>query len=148
MVLKGKWIVLPSTPPFPPDTCYLSDAPCQMIVRQLSGACQMPHQTSVNFHQTSSTYTPDTYHMVYVWCICGTCLTNVWWGIWQTPDNHLTGSMGQIAGVWREQWCNRASFQTNLPTSYDRSIVVKNQISVIIKREMQYIVGNVIHIIY
>ena len=33
-------------------------------------------------------------HMVHVWCICGTCLTNVWWAlndvrwdIWQTSDN-------------------------------------------------------------
>ncbi len=25
----------------------MSGAPCQMIVRRLSGACQMPHQTSV-----------------------------------------------------------------------------------------------------
>ena len=41
-----------------PDACHMSGAPCQMIVRQLSGACQMPHQTSVNFHQTSVKQVP------------------------------------------------------------------------------------------
>ena len=56
-------------------------------VRQSSDDCQMSHQTSVNSHQTSVRqvpHIPDIHHisvryMVYVWCICGTCLTDVWW---------------------------------------------------------------------
>ncbi len=54
------------TPPFPPDACHMSGAPCQMIVRQLSGACQMPHQTSVllvlqwpSHGSSSSTFSSD-----------------------------------------------------------------------------------------
>ena len=46
-----------------------------------------------------------------MWYICGTCLTDVWWeltdgwwGIWHSSDNHLTRSTRQIAIVWRKRW--------------------------------------------
>ncbi len=109
-----------STPPFPPDCCYLPGAPCQMIVRRMSVACQIPCQTSVNSQQTSVRQVPhitrhvsyictatrgppDIHlriscicrclmdvcwmhiwymsgaHVVYVWLMCGTSLTDVWW---------------------------------------------------------------------
>ena len=42
-----------TTLPFPPDSCYLSSAPCQTIIRQLSDVSQMSHQTPVNSHQKS-----------------------------------------------------------------------------------------------
>ncbi len=51
------------TPPFPKDGCYLSGALCQMITKQLSDACQMSHQTFVNFHQTSVRQVPYMRHM-------------------------------------------------------------------------------------
>ncbi len=58
-----------ATPPFPLGGCYLSGAPCQMIIRQLSDACQMFHQTSVrqviHIHQTCTIRPP------YIYCtIC------------------------------------------------------------------------------
>ncbi len=57
------WCTIPCTPPFPPDSCYLYGAPCQTIIRRLSDACQMSHQTSVNSHQTSVRQVPHMYHM-------------------------------------------------------------------------------------
>ncbi len=53
----GIWMWCP-TPLFLPNGCYLSGAPCQIIIRQLSDACQMSHQTSVNSHQTSVRQVP------------------------------------------------------------------------------------------
>ncbi len=50
-------------------------------------------------------------YMVHVWCICGTCLADVWWeltrhltGIGQLSGDYLTGSTRQLATVWRKWW--------------------------------------------
>ncbi len=62
-----------ATPPFPPDAWQMSGAPCQMIVRQLSGVCQMPHQTSVRqvpyIHHTYTRCPPDICQ-TYTRCFC------------------------------------------------------------------------------
>ncbi len=73
---------LPPTPPFPPDSCYLSGAPCQMIDRRLSDAYQMPHQTPVNSNQTvrqvQHLHQTYTIHMTDIWWMSGVCLVNIW----------------------------------------------------------------------
>ncbi len=100
-------IIFPNTPPFPPDSCYLSGSPCQMITRQLSDACQMSLQTSVNSHQTSIKQVPHMpgVNVVLVWQDVWLELTGVWWGnVWQSSVNHLTWSTRQIATVWRKWW--------------------------------------------
>ena len=89
-------------PPFPPDSWYLSGAPCQILVRWLSDhACQMPHHTSVNSNQTSVRQVPllhqtDTTHLTDVWYMSGGHLVLAWQmsgGSWQmsgwTSDNRL-----------------------------------------------------------
>ncbi len=72
-----------STPPFPPDSCYLSGAPCQTIIRRLSDAGQMSHQTSVNSHQTSVRQVPHIHQT------CTICPPDKYCAIC-TPDVHQT----------------------------------------------------------
>ena len=43
---KIGFLIFSTTPPFLPNSCYLSGALYQMIAKQLSGACQMFLQTS------------------------------------------------------------------------------------------------------
>ena len=105
-LIQSQWKLL-STPTFPPDSCYLSGAPFQMIDRCLSDGCQMPHQTPVNSNQTSVRQVPHLHetYLVYMWCLSDRCLVGHLTGIWQSSDDHLTGSTRQIANVWWKRWC-------------------------------------------
>ncbi len=86
------------TPPFPPDSCYLSGAPCQTIIRQLSDACQMSHQTSVNSHQTSVRQVPHMYHMPTRHILCH-MYTRRPPEIYQTSTTHLS-DVWYLSGVY------------------------------------------------
>ncbi len=81
-----------TTPSFPIDSCYLSGAPCQITVRQLSDACQMSYQTSVNSHQTSVSQVPHIHQT------CTICPPDMSCSIC-TPDVHQT-STGYLSDIW------------------------------------------------
>ena len=104
----------------------LSGAPSQMIVRWLSDACQMPHQTPVNSNQTSVRQVPHlhqtyTIHLTDIWWMSGICLVDVWctygtvyvwWAygtclvyVWYLSDRCLVGVdrclVGHLTGIWQ-----------------------------------------------
>ncbi len=78
---------------------YLSNTWIVIKVLQLSGACQMSHQTSVNSHQTSVRQVPDMYQ---------TCTRHVP-DMYQTCTRHMTDmyqtSTIHVPDIW--QTCTR-----------------------------------------
>ncbi len=90
------------TPPFPPDGYYLSGAPCQIITREMSDACLMPHQTSVNSHQTSVTQVPHT-HQTCTICPPDICQTSTIYlsDIWYVSDVYVVLVWQMYGGSWQ-----------------------------------------------
>ncbi len=85
LVVRSDYLVSNSitTSPFPSNGCYLSGGPCQIIARQLSDACLMSHQTSVNSHQPSVRQVPHIHQT------CTICPPDIYCTIC-TPDVHQT----------------------------------------------------------
>ncbi len=122
-----------STPPFPPDSflwCSLSDdyqtivgCPTRHLSTPTRHLSDKYHTCTIcppdifcaictsDVHQTYTRHPPHICQMygiclVYKWYLSDRCLVRHLTGIWQSSDNHLTGSTRQIATVWRKRWCN------------------------------------------
>ncbi len=125
-----KW----GTPTFPPDSCYLSGAPCQTITGHLS----TPTRHLSDKYHTWTICPPDIYcaictpdvhqtytrHPPHICQIYGICLVYMWYlsDILQSSDNHLTGSTRQIATLWRKRWCIRQIRSPNIKWKSDYTI--------------------------
>ncbi len=72
------------TPPFSPDTWQMSGDPCEMIVRQLSGACQMYDHTYHSFIQVTCIII-----IWYEWCVEKLFTTNIQLYRWYEPSSYF-----------------------------------------------------------
>ncbi len=99
----------------PPDICQLPPDICQT-----STTCTPDIYCTICTPDDHQTYTR---HPPHICQMCGSCLVYMLYlsdrclvgvdrclvkhptGIWQSSDNHLTGSTRQIATVWRKRWC-------------------------------------------
>ncbi len=102
----------------PPDICQLPSDICQTSTTYTP---DMYHQTicppdiycticTPDIHQTYTRHPPHICQMygkclVYKSYLSDRCLVRHLTGIWQSSDNHLTGSTRQIATVWWKRWC-------------------------------------------